>query len=108
MPESMLIFNEKLKEAETIKDIEEARKTTVLVNVNQAVDMFTSTMKRVSECMKRNVNISRRDPRRTWIDKECQEEKNQVKRILRIFRRSKLIGDRSKYAELRKQYRKLL
>ena len=43
MPENMLIFKEKLKEADTIKDIDEA-KNTALVGVNQAVDMFTSAM----------------------------------------------------------------
>ena len=73
----MLIFKEKLKEADTIKDIHEA-KNTDLVLVNQADGMLTSTMKRVSVCMNRKVNISRRDPRRTWFDKVCQEEKTDL------------------------------
>ena len=50
MPENLSIFTEKLKERNTIKDLD-AAKQAIPVNINQAVSMFTAIMKRVSECM---------------------------------------------------------
>ena len=53
---------------------------------------------------KKKVNVTKHYPRQTWFDKEAKTE---VKRTLRIFRRSNSMEDRSRYVELRKQYRKL-
>ena len=50
MPENLSIFTEKLKERNTIKDLD-AAKQAIPVNINQAVSMFTAIMKRLSECM---------------------------------------------------------
>ena len=50
MLENMSIFTEKLKERNTIKDLD-AAKQAIPVNINQAGSMFTAIMKRVSECM---------------------------------------------------------
>jgi len=101
------IFKEKLKERNTIKDLD-AAKQAIPVNINQAVSMFTAIMKRVSECMNKKVKVTKQYPRQTWFDKECQQAKTEVKRTLRNFRRSNSVEDRTRYVELRKQYRKLL
>ena len=61
-------------------------------------------MKRVSECIKKEVNVTKHYPRQTRFDKEAKTE---AKRTLRNFRRSNSMEDRSRYIELRKQYRKL-
>jgi len=68
--------------------------------------MFTAIMKRVSEYMEKKVNVTNHHPRQTWFDKECQQAKTEV--TLRNFRRSNSMEDRTRYFELRKQYRKLL
>ena len=107
MPENLSIFTEKLKERNTIKDLD-AAKQAIPVNINQAVSMFTAIMKRVSECMNKKVKVTKQYPRQTWFDKECQQAKTEVKRTLRNFRRSNSVEDRTRYVELRKQYRKLL
>ncbi len=107
MPENLSIFTEKLKERNTIKDLD-AAKQAIPVNINQSVSMFTAIMKRVSECMNKKVKVTKQYPRQTWFDKECQQAKTEVKRTLRNFRRSNSMEDRTRYVELRQQYRKLL
>ena len=87
MPENLSIFTEKLKERNTIKDLD-AAKQAIPVNINQAVSMFTAIMKRVSECINKKVKVTKQYPRQTWFDKECQQAKTEVKRTLRNFRRS--------------------
>ena len=63
-------LKEKLKERNASKDLDAAKQATS-VNINQAVSMFTATMKRVSECMNKKVNVTKHYPRQTWFDKEC-------------------------------------
>ena len=74
MSENLSIFTEKLKERNTIKDLD-AAKQAIPVNINQAVSMFTAIMKRVSECMNKKVKVTKQYPRQTWFDKECQQAK---------------------------------
>ena len=106
MPKKLNIFTEKLKERNTVKDLD-AAKQAIPVNTNQAVSMFTAVMKRVSECMNKKVKVTKQYPRRTWLVKECQQATTEVKRTLRNFR-SNLMKDRTRYVELRKQYRSSL
>ena len=101
------IFTEKLKERNTVKDLK-AAKQAIPVHINQAVSMFTAIMKRVSECMNKKVKVKKQYPRQTWLVKECQPATTEVKRTLRNFRRSNSMEDRTRYVELRKQYRHLL
>ena len=58
MPENLSIFTEKLKERNTIKDLDTAKQA-IPVNINQAVSMFTAIMKRVSECMNKKVKVTK-------------------------------------------------
>ena len=103
-PEHIHVFKANLKELNTLDE----PKHTLLVNVNQAVNTFTAITKRVSECIIKEINKWRREPRRTWFDNQFQEAKAEVKRSFRIFRRNNLVQDKNIYAELRKQYKKLL
>ena len=101
MPENLSIFTEKLKERNTIKDLD-AAKQAIPVNINQAVSMFTAIMKRVSECMNKKVKVTKQYPRQIWFDKECQQARTEVKRTLRNFRRSNSVENRTGYVKLRK------
>ena len=64
MPENLSIFKEKLKERNTIKDID-AAKQAIPVNINQAVSKFTAVMKGVCECINKKVKVTKHYPRGT-------------------------------------------
>ena len=74
-------------------------------NIDQALDLFTSSLLRASECMKNHMLTGNRPRYSLWFDDECRKAKTDAKLLLRTFKRSGSQSDRVAYVAARKIYK---
>ena len=83
-------------------------KEKIHVNLDSALEIFTSYLNFVSDCMKKKIrvgNYKQTDP--SWFDKDCLKKKRETLSALRKFRRTLSAEDRRAYCTTRKQYKSL-
>ena len=77
-------------------------------NIDQALELFTSSLLRASECMKKHMLTGNRPRDSLWFDDECRKAKTDAKLLLRTFKRSGSQSDRVAYVAARKIYKTLI
>ena len=77
-------------------------------NIDQALELFTSSLLRASECMKKHMLTGNRPRDSLWFDDECRKAKTDAKLLLRTFKRSGFQSDRAAYVAARKIYKTLI
>ena len=77
-------------------------------NIDQALELFTSSLLRASECMKKHMLTGNRPRDSLWFDDECRKAKTDAKLLLRTFKRSGFQSDRVAYVAARKIYKTLI
>ena len=77
-------------------------------NVNEALGMFIDTVKEAGECMKQHVCVNRPASKVQWFDVECRNARRNVRRLLRIFKKTLDSQDSTKFCIARREYKRLL
>lgn len=67
------------------------------VNIDLALDLFNCCIREVAECMKKRVPKNGMKKRHEWFDVECGCGRRNVRRLLRVFRRTLSDTDRQAY-----------
>ena len=76
-------------------------------DINDALNMFNDCIKESAVCMKKRVT-SRKRNFADWFDFECVTSRRNVRRLLRIYRRSSNPDIRQQFVISRREYKKLL
>ena len=76
-------------------------------DVDVALEMFSECLKKQAECMKQKVNLNR-FKKKEWFDEECRNNRRNVRKLLRKFRKTKLKSDSVAYCISRREYKNLL
>lgn len=77
-------------------------------NVNDGLCMFIDAVKKAGECMKQRVCINSPDRKIQWFDMECRIARRNVRRLLRIFKKTLDREDNNKFCIARREYKNLL
>ena len=77
-------------------------------NVNEALCMFIDAVKKSGDCMKKRVCVNRPVNRAQWFDGECRVARQNVRKLLRKFRKTLNGEDSANFCIARREYKKLL
>ena len=77
-------------------------------NINQALKVFTDCLKEKAEIMRKRTYVNRPRKSHAWFDKECRDTRQNVRRLLRKFRRTSKQIDSVAYCQARKEYKNIL
>eukprot|EP00745_Piridium_sociabile_P043608 TRINITY_DN8944_c0_g1_i10.p1 TRINITY_DN8944_c0_g1~~TRINITY_DN8944_c0_g1_i10.p1 ORF type:complete len:1137 (-),score=123.12 TRINITY_DN8944_c0_g1_i10:208-3198(-) len=78
-------------------------------NLEESVNVFTKTFNEAAVSMKKKVMIGgKKKEQPKWFDKECFLKKKEVRRLLRICRKTKAKEDYVEFAKTKKEYKALL
>ena len=78
------------------------------VDIDLALDTFNNCIRDAAECMKKRVPMSARRKSCEWFDRECVSGRRNVRRLLRIYRRTLSATDRHAYCKCRREYKNML
>jgi hypothetical protein len=77
------------------------------VDENDALIMFNEYIIESAECMKKCVSVNNNKKVSDWFDQECAVSKKNVRKLLRISRRSLKAVDQNSYVIARREYKNL-
>ena len=100
-------FKSKMASAEVNQVIQHAE-SLLDIDINLALDTFTSCIKQQAQDMKHIIKIKRKGCKNDWFDNDCWLMRKNVRKLLRIFRKSFNKTDRLEYCKQRSEYKKLL
>ena len=78
------------------------------VDVNAALQMFNDCIKSAADCMKKRVCVDGKRKVSEFFDYECKVYRKNVRKALKIFRRTLSDLDRIHFSKLRREYKQLL
>ena len=58
------------------------------VDINNALQVFTSSIKEMAECMKKRIVVNKHRKSHDWFDSECSINRRNVRKQLRKYRRT--------------------
>ena len=105
--ENANIFHDNLCKEETHMKIDSAIEM-IDTDINRALDIVNECIKDCASCMTKHVPLEPKTRCGDWFDQECNKSKKQVRKLLRISRRSLKPEDRHKYCVARREYKNLL
>ena len=80
-------------------------------SIDAAVAMFTETLTKSAECMRKEVKIfdqTNPKPRSFWFDTECRDSKQAARTALKLFKKYRTPDLKENYNQARRQYKKLI
>ena len=78
------------------------------VDVNRALEIFIDCLKDKAEIMKMRIYVNRPKKQHAWFDKECRDTRQNLRKLLRKFRKSSKPIDSIAFCKARKDYKHLL
>lgn len=77
-------------------------------NVTEALYKFNDILRKSAECMKQRICVSKGHNRNSWFDEECKSARRDVRKLLRIFKKTSGTTDRNNFCIARREYKNLL
>jgi hypothetical protein len=78
------------------------------IDVNLALNTFNVIIKDIAACMKKRVRADGKKKCQDWFDVECRGHRREVRKRLKVFRRTLSADDRNAYCKVRREYKNLL
>ena len=78
------------------------------VDINNALQVFNSSIKEMAECMKKRTVVNKHGKSHDWFDSECSINRRKVRKQLRKYRRMLNVDDRNAFCIARREYKNLL
>lgn len=75
-------------------------------DINAALELFNSCIKKQAECMKKHVRTNGKKRNDKWYDLECTAARRTVRRLLRKCRKHQKDEDRKTFCTGRTDYKK--
>ena len=77
--------------SEEIQDLLRKATDEIILDADKALDSFVGCLKTASECMLKKCSdgIRSKFKKAEWFDEECKEHKNDVKRLLKQYKKKR-------------------
>ena len=100
------IYSDNLNDAHAREKLEQAI-LVIETDVDLAINIFNDMIKNAAACMKKRYPIGV-NKQRDWYDSECKEARKDVRKKLKLYRRTLCANDRHEFCKARREYKHLL